>query len=592
MMKRRYFIKHLATFLIPLMVPLLVLGSLSFFTTQHSMKSDINKSSLHMLLQSKQQLEMILHDLDTLKLALYQNAKVFNDLSNVLKNPVYTYESSQSYQIISSYIYALTASKPYIHSIYFYVDNPNNRYLSSLNGLSNMNTAKDKEWFEEFTAYNGPPKTWTTRRTTQMNDFESTELVTIYNVLSAQNIGIFLNIRPAYIEKLLRDITSFDGQKLLILDENNQVIFSSTSRFAITNEEKTQIAEHDLSFFDMDSASGKVNVTKVESEQYKWKYVSIIPHASLYEAPSRILSYTIVFACLSFAGGLLLTYYLTRRNYRQLLAITSLIRSAENDRAPLVSPKKVKDEYSYIIQNMVKHFIDHRYIQTQLSEKKYKLQVMELLALQSQINPHFLYNTLNSIYWESIGLTGKPNQASEMIEDLSDMLSYSFSNPTNKVTWDEEMINTISYINIQKKRYRDQFDVIFEFDDEIRQLPTMKLLLQPLVENALYHGIKEKDGAGLIKIKIAVRGDWLRLTIIDNGVGISPARLEEVRHSLREKDEPIEATQSIGHIGLVNTNKRLRLMFDMRYNFHINSKPGLGTVITIHTPLLVTEDLG
>ncbi|RXZ82506.1 sensor histidine kinase [Paenibacillaceae bacterium] len=583
-MKERYFIKHLATFLIPLMFPLLILGSLSFFTTQHSMKSDINQSSQRLLLQSKQQLEMILHELDTLKLAMYQNAKVFNDLSTVLQNPSYTYESSQSYQIISSYIYALTASKPYIHSIYFYVENPYNRFISSLNGLSEIDKFNDKEWFEDFLAYEGAPATWTSRRTTKLYEFESTELVTIHNVIAARKIGIFLNIRPGYIENLLRNITSFDGQKLLILDEANRILFSSTSSFTLSDDEKTQIAEHPLSFFDMEFAGGKVNVTKVESEQYQWKYVSIIPHASLYEAPSRILSYTIAFACLSFVGGLLLTYYLTRRNYRQLLAITSLIRSAENDRTPLSSPKKVKDEYSYIIQNMVKHFIEHRYIQTQLSEKKYKLQVMELLALQAQINPHFLYNTLNSIYWESVGLTGKPNRASEMIEDLSDMLSYSFSNPTNRVTWDEEIINTVSYINIQKKRYREKFDVIFEFDEEIRQLHTMKLLLQPLVENALYHGIKEKEGLGLIKIKIGVRGDKLRLIVIDNGVGISKARLEEVRHSLRDTDEPIR------HIGLINTNKRLRLMFDMKYDFQIKSKPGLGTAIIILMPLLQDGD--
>lgn len=276
--------------------------------------------------------------------------------------------------------------------------------------------------------------------------------------------------------------------------------------------------------------------------------------------------------------GLALTFYLTRRNYRQLLAITSLLRSAENNRTPLKPPSKVNDEYSYIIQNMIAHFIEHRYIQTQLSEKKYRLQVMELLALQSQINPHFLYNTLNSIYWETVGLTGKPNKASDMIEDLSDMLSYSFSRPTNEVTWEEEIANTVSYINIQKKRYKDTFDVLFEYDEEILKLHTMKLLLQPLVENSLYHGIKEKTGNGLIKIKILRVGEQLRLVVSDNGNGIPSDRLTEIRRSLVASDEQSK------HIGLLNTNKRLKLLYDRNYQITIKSRLGLGTVISIMLP--------
>jgi len=581
-MKERYFIKHLATFLIPLILPLIVLGSLSFITTQRDMKVDINKNSQFLLIQSQRQLEMILDELVTLKLALFQNAKVFNELSNVLQNPVYTYESSTSYQIIFSYLNALTSSKPYIQSIYFYADNPYGRFVSSLEGLSTIDRFSDSGWYTEFMDYTGPAGAeWTSKREAKAFSFESkpSELITIYNVLAPQKIGIILNIRPKYFESVLSNITTYNDQILFVLNENNQVIFSNTEENTLEEAELEQIAAQPSTYFDLDSSIGKINVTKVESAQYNWKYVSVIPHKSLYATPSRILSYTIGFACLSFLFGLVLTFILTRRNYRQLLAITSLLRSAENNRTPLQSPKKVNDEYSYIIQNMVAHFIEHRYIQTQLSEKKYRLQVMELLALQAQINPHFLYNTLNSIYWETVGLTGKPNKASDMIEDLSDMLSYSFSRPANEVTWEEEIANTVSYINIQKKRYKDMFDVIFEYDEEILALRTMKLLLQPLVENSLYHGIKEKIGTGLIKIKIAKRDPYLCLVIIDNGNGIPPDRLSVIQNSLNDPDEQSK------HIGLLNTNKRLRLMYDLNYKISIKSKQGYGTVIRILIPL-------
>ncbi|MFB9276891.1 cache domain-containing sensor histidine kinase [Cohnella cellulosilytica] len=584
-MKKRYFVKNLAAFLIPLLVPLLVLGSVSFFSTQHNMKQDINRNSQFLLLQSQRQLEMILRELDTLKLALFQNSRVFNELSALLQQPRFTYESSKTYQIISRYMNALTSSKPYIDSIYFYSDNDYGRFLSSVEGLSSLDRFRDTEWFRTFMAYEGSPAEWTEKRAVRLYDFESypTEVVSLYNVLAAGKIGIILNIRPAYIESLLASVTHYEGQKLLVLDERNRVIFSGDKEIGIAPADLADIAGHSESFFDIRLPFGKANVTKIESERYRWKYVSIIPHASLYETPSRIVNYTVLSACLSFLCGLLLTYYLTRRNYRQLLAITSLLRSAENNKSQLQSPKKVTDEYSYILQNMVSHFIEHRYIKTQLSEKKYKLQVMELLALQSQINPHFLYNTLNSIYWETVGLTGKPNKASEMVEHLSDILSFSLSHPASLVTWEEELANTVSYIEIQKRRYKDKFDVLFEYGQEVLGCRTMKLLLQPLVENSLYHGIKEKDGPGRIKIKIARRETDVEATIIDNGIGIGRERLVFLRQALLDTEEPSS------HIGLINTNKRLRLIYDSGYAIRLLSKPGLGTVVRIRIPAYELE---
>jgi two-component system sensor histidine kinase YesM len=580
-MKERYFIKYLATFLIPLILPLIILGSLSFITTQRDMKNDINKSSQFLLLQSQRQLEMILAELDTLKLALYQNAKVYNELAAIMQQPAYTYESSTSYQIIYSYLNALTSSKSYIQSIYFYVDNPYKRFVSSQDGLTSLDRFKDTQWFTEFMSYEGQSNEWTSLRELKLYNFEAapTQVVSIFNVIVPQKIGIIMNIRPKYIETILKDITTYSDQQMLVLDEDNQIIFSSSSDHKPDQALLESIASSAATFFDLDTPAGMVNVTKIESTQYDWKYVSIIPHSSLYEAPSRILSYTLVFAGLSFLCGLALTYYLTRRNYRQLLAITSLIRSAENNRVPLKRPRKVNDEYSYIIENMVAHFIEHRYIQTQLSEKKYRLQAMELKALQSQINPHFLYNTLNSIYWETVGLTGNMNKASDMIEDLSDMLSYSFSNPTTKVTWREEIANTMSYINIQKKRYKDKFHCIVEYDEEITEWDTMRLMIQPLVENSLYHGIKEKEGVGLIKIKINRLAASIRLVVIDNGIGMKPERLAEVRQSL------LQAEEQQGHIGLSNTNKRLLLMYDSSYRIAIRSRSGRGTTITIELPV-------
>ncbi|MUG46864.1 sensor histidine kinase [Paenibacillus woosongensis] len=580
-MREKYFIKHLATFLIPLLVPIVIFGALSTVTSQHDIKADINQNSSFLLQQSQTQLEMILNELDTLYLALYDNKEIFNELSAVLVNPYYTYESSTSNRIISSFLNAFTSSKPYIQSFYLYVDNPNQRFLSSVDGLVTLDHYYDTAWYEQFMAYSGPPTKWTVRRNIRFYDFETnpTAIVTFYNVLVPQKIGIILNIRPKYIESILDDITTYEGQQLLVLDEENNVIFSNHHGDLFQDKDIEWIAGQSSAFFDMKTSQGLVNITKVESERYKWKYVSAIPHSELYKTPTRIFKYTVLFVAIAVVCGLILTYYVVSRNYKQLRMIRMLIKSAEDRHVPLKPPGKVRDEYSYILHNMITHFIEHRYIRTQLLEKKYRLQFMELLALQSQINPHFLYNTLHSVYWESVALTGKPNKASEMIEDLSDILSYSFSEPTKSVTWKEEIANAVSYVNIQKKRYKDKFDVIFEYEEEITQLFTMKLLLQPLLENSIYHGIKEKDGPGLIKVKLVRQEERLRITVIDNGIGIEPEALAEIRSRLDSDEERTK------HVGMFNTNKRLKLMYNHMYSFRIRSKPGLGTMVEMILPV-------
>lgn len=583
-MKRRYFIKMLITFLIPLLVPLIILGTLATYTTQHDLKRDINQNSYDLLYQSQHQLEMILSELETLELSMVENPRSFLHVATVLREPSFSRESLNAYTIIMSYLNAITSSKPYIHSVYYYVDNQNNRFISSTDGVVDVDRYHDQDWYNEFMQYEGPPTEWTATRMIQDYEHNVVKLVTIYNIIDPGKVALILNIRPQYINTMLNNIATYEDQRLFVLDGNNQIIFTSkpSNPSYLTADQIERIAAYEDAFFDMEINGMRHNVTKVESSRYNWKVVSLIPHESLYETPSRILSYTFFFAGVSFVCGLAIAFWLTHRNYRQLLVISSLIKSAEKNITPPKLPKKVSDEYSYIIQNMIAHFIEHQYIKTQLSEKKYRLQAAELLALQSQMNPHFLYNTLHSIYWETVGLTGKPNKASEMVERLSDLLRYCLSNPTDKVTWEEEIRHTRNYLFIQKHRYKDRFNAYFEVDEEVLGLHTMRLILQPLVENSLYHGIKEKPGSGLIKIKIYPRDERLRILVIDNGVGIPPETLNELKHKLKHNDEQQDPHQ---HIGLINTVKRLALMYNMHFQFIIRSKEGWGTSIMIEVPL-------
>ncbi|MGI6669540.1 MAG: sensor histidine kinase [Acetivibrionales bacterium] len=143
----------------------------------------------------------------------------------------------------------------------------------------------------------------------------------------------------------------------------------------------------------------------------------------------------------------------------------------------------------------------------------------------------------------------------------------------------DEIENTKSYINIQKYRYEDKFDVYWDFPREADNCKVKKLILQPLVENSIYHGIKEKEGRCFIKIKIKKSESHLSIFVADNGAGIPPERLKEIRKKLESSEDLSE------HIGLFNTNKRLKLTYGDKYGIRIRSLPQVGTVVHLYIPL-------
>ena len=150
----------------------------------------------------------------------------------------------------------------------------------------------------------------------------------------------------------------------------------------------------------------------------------------------------------------------------------------------------------------------------------------ELKVLQNQINPHFLYNTLDSIIW--MAEWGKNQEVVEMTSSLAKLLRRSISNQQETVTVEEETAYTETYLRIQKMRYKDKLEYEISIDEEIRQEEVIKLILQPLVENSIYHGIKYKEGKGLIEILGYREGNCMVLQVQDDGIGMDGETLEHI----------------------------------------------------------------
>lgn len=205
----------------------------------------------------------------------------------------------------------------------------------------------------------------------------------------------------------------------------------------------------------------------------------------------------------------------------------------------------------------------------------------ELKALEMQIHPHFLYNTLESVIW--MAENKKNDDVVRMVSALSKLFRISLNQGKERIPVEQELRHVENYLIIQKMRYCDRISYCIEADEEAKKCVTIKLILQPIVENAIYHGIKELCEQGQIRISAAVREDKLVFEVWDNGIGMSP----ETAGSIFE-DGFTPASGS--GVGVKNVHERIRLNFGPEYGIRIQSEQGVGTLVTLTLPRILKEN--
>lgn len=208
------------------------------------------------------------------------------------------------------------------------------------------------------------------------------------------------------------------------------------------------------------------------------------------------------------------------------------------------------------------------------------LKKAELRALQAQINPHFLYNTLDTIIW--MAESQKTDEVVQIVSALSNFFRISLSKGKDWIAIREEVERTRSYLTIQKMRYRDIMDFTIHVDDAVANCTILKLMLQPLVENALYHGLKNQRRRGTITVRaIQKNEDEVLLQVEDDGIGIPPDKLARLTALLNDNSDEIRSERGVG---LDNVNKRIKLYYGKQYGLSISSEYQTGTCVSLVIP--------
>jgi two-component system sensor histidine kinase YesM len=328
--------------------------------------------------------------------------------------------------------------------------------------------------------------------------------------------------------------------------------------------------------------SGQTFVASASGNMFNLEYYRVGGEALFRDRMRRLR--VVIF--LLFAGILVagsgVSFAVTTYAYRPIREILATI-----ERAPRLhhhqesdSDREESDEIQFIEDTVVELVASNQSLEQRLSDRLQLLRKTHYAALQLQINPHFLYNTLESIYWESADDFGIASAVPRSVAALTRFLRVVLATDSMAIALRDEVELTRLYAQLLRLRFRDLVTVEFVVPDELKGTLVPKLCLQPLVENAFYHGVKPARRAGLVVVQAQRENDSVTLSVRDNGVGLSNASLALVRDSLCS-DEP----DASDHVGLRNIAERLRILYGTSHRVEIENVESGGVRVSISVPL-------
>lgn len=441
-----------------------------------------------------------------------------------------------------------------------------------------------QEWYQNALKSNGKP--YITSSHVQMEAADDYRWVismsrAITDNSNGEPLGILLiNLNYDVIKNLCENITLGQSGYISIFDESGDIVYNPYQQLIYAGIRKEPVNEITLNHnnnFTITDHFQKRYYTVTSSEKTGWKIAGIYSIDEI--IPKRQTGITFFYIFLFFCcAGVILTISISERLSTPITRLSKTMKHIHegnlNIRVNIESDDEI-GELAKVFNKMMDRISSLINDQHRTMEEKRK---SEIKALQAQINPHFLYNTLDSIVWMA-EIEGN-NDIVEMTMALSKLLRTSISKSDELVRLSSEITNINSYLTIQKMRYKNKLNFSINIPDILSSCYVIKLILQPLVENAIEHGIRTKEGIGHLLVTGCDMGDSFIISIEDDGVGMTKDKISEIL----SKDTPSHS------IGIYNVNQRIKLYFGDEYGISFYSEPGKGTKAVILLPKELPEE--
>ncbi len=392
---------------------------------------------------------------------------------------------------------------------------------------------------------------------------------------------LLVDMNYSTIEQMMERVNSSNSyQYFYLCDSDGELIYHPRQmRINAGNykENNAQVCEYEDGVHE-ERFDGEDRLVIVNTISYTgWKLVCVIPMNGFQLGNVSMRIFTLMVILATILAILVVNRIVTIQITSPILQLNRSIQNMEGGR---VDPDSVyiggPAEIEHLGRSLQGSFQQVNTLMDDLLSEQDERRRSELDALQSQINPHFLYNTLDSIVWMIEG--EKNDDAVFMVTQLASLFRISLSRGRTVISIKDELVHARNYMNIQKVRYKDAFEVYWDIQEEVLSFCTVKLIVQPILENALYYGIDAMGDEGEIHVKGVKQGEDIYLTITDNGLGMP----EETVRQLLVDESRVHKNGS--GVGLINVHKRIQLRFGEAYGLIIRSEPDEGTAVTIHLP--------
>ncbi|EMS69817.1 sensor histidine kinase [Ruminiclostridium cellobioparum] len=407
----------------------------------------------------------------------------------------------------------------------------------------------------------------------------------IYNRDNYKEIGLLVvEINMEFFDFVLQGLESEVMQNTTILSSDNEIIIYK-NKAALDKFKKViqDIPNEKNSFVDK---KNNIFVAHTYLSEPRWRIVTYIPLNQLY-SDVETLRDRIILLCMG--SILILSVVSVFMSFDMIKPINQLVKAMKGMNIDNISDSYIeierRDELGFLhktFNNMAKE-IDH--LVTWIYREQITRKEAELKALQSQINPHFLFNTLESINWMA-QLNNVP-EISSTVSDLSTLLEASIGRDDRLITIEEEFMYIDKYIALLKRRFEDRITLNKEVDPKVLYIKIPRLLIQPLIENAVYHGVENSRGKGIITLTASIREDLLIIEVIDNGNGISTDELVKLNKGLEmDNDTYFKSLSNKKNksIGIDNVNRRIKLFYGEKYGINLESKLNIYTKVSVTLP--------
>ncbi|MGM1045562.1 MAG: sensor histidine kinase [Bacillota bacterium] len=567
--------KLLLTYTLLMIVPLVVLSIYFYIYAMSVFESRIVKSFQETNQQMVSTADSFVSNMIKSSEQPFYDERLMQILSKDYSTVIYeTFEKSMDYRYISDNVFrVLMATNPDIDSILIYPENSSLIYRRGYDTTFNYKYSQVNEpWFQSIVNHADRPVLIGMHEEKQMYAKPRSVLSVGRVLLDAetyQKLGVLLvNFRMEKLEKLFSGLDDKQDVNQFIVDENGKVVFSSDP--ALIGKDHSRIMAK------IEPDNKNYYVVRHESDVSGWQFYSIVHRDKLLAEINQIRNFSTLLLLLLIVLGFVTAYLVSGSISNPIRRLNRLMRKVEKGDFDVAAQQESLDEVGHLSRSFNRMTTEIKELIEQIKLEEKKKRNAELNALQNQINPHFIYNTLSVIKW--MAQAQMADNITETVDDMIKVLSFSTRNTQEFVSIEEEMAFIRSYLELLQLRYYNVFDFEIDVAQDVLQCRTLKFMVQPFVENAVFHGFAGDSRQFNLSIRVQRAGNDIQFTISDNGMGITEERLNELL-----KQEMSNA-QTMNSIGVGNVSRRLKLHFGERYGVTIESQEGEGTIVLILIP--------